>query len=69
MAAPRRVLAAARARIEADAACTRPFAVVDPAAFRARLALWAARLPRVAPFYAVKCNPAPALLRAAGAAE
>jgi len=34
-----------------------PFYLVDLAAVRSRVALWRRELPRVDPFYAVKCNP------------
>eukprot|EP00965_Chrysotila_dentata_P063645 2109159-Pleurochrysis_carterae.AAC.1 len=39
-----------------------PFFMIDLGAAYARVALWRAHLPRVEPFYAVKCNPDLALL-------
>ena len=55
-------LAAMRSVIESGV--EDPFFVVDINAALERIALWRALLPRVAPFYAVKCNPDPMLLAA-----
>lgn len=41
-----------------------PVGLLDLAAVERRADLWRSLLPRVEPFYAVKCNPDPALLRA-----
>lgn len=41
------------------------FRIVDVGAFEEALAVWRKHLPRVAPFYAMKANPDPAIVRAA----
>ncbi|MHB1954611.1 MAG: hypothetical protein ACYCOU_12775, partial [Sulfobacillus sp.] len=40
-----------------------PFFVFDAARLQSRVDLWAEHLPEVKPFYAVKCNPEPMILR------
>jgi hypothetical protein len=40
-----------------------PFYIVDLGIVTAQLARWRAAFPRVVPFYAVKCNPDPAIVR------
>lgn len=40
-----------------------PFYVVDLGIVGAQLARWRANFPRVVPYYAVKCNPDPAIVR------
>jgi len=66
-AAPRsRIINAMRRGVEAGA--REPFYVVDLGAASAQLALWHAALPRVEPFYAVKCNGDPGLLLTLAAA-
>ena len=40
-----------------------PFYIVDLGIVTAQLARWRAAFPRVVPFYAIKCNPDPAIVR------
>lgn len=41
-----------------------PVALLDISALRSRVETWRRLLPRVEPFYAVKCNPSPAVVKA-----
>jgi len=46
-----------------DSVTDRPVALLDLAALKRRAELWNELLPRVEPFYAVKCNPHPDIIR------
>ncbi|KAI8467512.1 MAG: ornithine decarboxylase 1 [Monoraphidium minutum] len=62
-AAPADVTAAARSHLkEHAAACMDTLYVYDLAQVARMHAAWVAALPRVTPYYAVKCNPEPAIL-------
>jgi len=59
-------VAAAKLFLEAskmDTVQDRPIALLDIGALKRRAHLWHEHLPRVEPFYAVKCNPFPAVLQ------
>jgi len=57
------VQSAAHAVLEKMSGCDEPLAIVDLARARQKLDEWHQFLPRVAPHYAVKCNPDEMLLR------
>ena len=40
-----------------------PFYIVDLGIVSTQLARWRAAFPRVVPYYAIKCNPDPAIVR------